>query len=960
MIVKGKAYHNNSKKWIIALALIFALVVYLKFGLNNTPKKSGNIFTGEVIFCGAENVEGDAFKNGKNLIFGAHTQSKEKALNGKYSSKLDAKNRFGMTYIMKNPVKGRRYNVSVWSINPHPVTAHLVVSGDDPEVFYKSTSKTVERNGDFWDKRELNFQVPSNLPVNEIKIYTYMEEGPNEIYFDDFLIKEMPDDTIQLKYQKFVPHTFHLQLNKEAQDYLKKMTKKSIAQGTIYNDGTKTKAKIIDNGVEKKLSMRLKGDWLDHISNYSSYRIDMNSEESWLGMQSFSIQEPRTRGFLREWVFFKFLDYADVLHPRYDFCYYQENNNKPVVFSYEEHFTKNLVENGQRREGPILKLTEDRIWDVTRRTAKHFGGSLPKIEEKDKAYWMSEVRAFKEGKLAKNPTLKNNFDVAQNLMNQYKYNLKPVDQIFDLKRLAKYMALVDVCLAHHAVTWHNQRFYYNPVTSLLEPIGFDAYTPEDPNAYANDIHSEFFYKNRIDPYEPLEQLFYDDKFAKEYFYYLNEYSQPEFIDRILDEINEGIIEREHFLNQRMPKYKYDREEILNKAKKIRIALPAFKKSLLAFREKIEGETATLKLFNSHGFPLNVFLNERSKESVIVYPQNKSTSISYTEFQVPKAAKRIKFQVLGIDSIHTVDIVNWASPKGLTPRQKLSLSDLNEYTTILDHDENNVVFKKGTHVINKPLVIGENKRVRMFSDTEISFNSDGCIFSYSPIKFIGDVDNPITINSEDGKNGSIVVMQAEEKSELKHVVFENQNTFIKEDWNLTGAVNFYESDVDITNVSFRNNNCEDALNIIRSDFELNKCIFYGTFGDAFDADFCKGKIKDCRYIKSGNDAIDVSGSVIEVVNTTIDKAGDKGISAGEQSTVTVRFSNINGAVIGAASKDNSLLKIYNSTIDNCETGLAAFQKKPEFGPAKIVIEDTKLKNVKRNYLIEEKSSLIIND
>ena len=46
--------------------------------------------------------------------------------------------------------------------------------------------------------------------------------------------------------------------------------------------------------------------------------------------------------------------------------------------------------------------------------------------------------------------------------------------VFDVKQMAKYFAVADLCGAEHATRWHNVRFYYNPVTSRLEPIGFDA------------------------------------------------------------------------------------------------------------------------------------------------------------------------------------------------------------------------------------------------------------------------------------------------------------------------------------------------------------------------------------------------------------------------------------------------------------------------------------------------------
>ena len=50
----------------------------------------------------------------------------------------------------------------------------------------------------------------------------------------------------------------------------------------------------------------------------------------------------------------------------------------------------------------------------------------------------------------------------------------PISKVFDTKLLAKYWALCDLFSAHHGcMEKHNLRFYYNPITSLLEPIHYD-------------------------------------------------------------------------------------------------------------------------------------------------------------------------------------------------------------------------------------------------------------------------------------------------------------------------------------------------------------------------------------------------------------------------------------------------------------------------------------------------------
>ena len=63
--------------------------------------------------------------------------------------------------------------------------------------------------------------------------------------------------------------------------------------------------------------------------------------------------------------------------------------------------------------------------------------------------------------------------------------------------------------------------------------------------------------------------------------------------------------------------------------------------------------------------------------------------------------------------------------------------------------------------------------------------------------------------------------------------------------------------------------------------MSYCTLKNTKSDAFDGDFVEGIVKDSNFINLGNDAIDVSGSDIKITNVTINKAGDKGLSAGDK-------------------------------------------------------------------------------
>jgi len=199
-----------------------------------------------------------------------------------------------------------------------------------------------------------------------------------------------------------------------------------------------------------------------------------------------------------------------------------------------------------------------------------------------------------------------------------------------------------------------------------------------------------------------------------------------------------------------------------------------------------------------------------------------------------------------------------------------------------------------------------------------------------------------------------------------VFFKNLSALKQGDWKLTGAINFYQSPVNISHCEFESNRgCDDYLNIIRSEFTIDNSLFTETFADAIDLDFSEGKIANTSFVSCGEedkngDAIDLSDSIVEMNNIFINRAGDKGLSVGENSYVSVNQIEIKNSRIAVASKDMSEVDVKNINISDVEIGLAIFQKKSEFGPAKINIQFLEEKNVEKSYLLEKDSILIIDN
>ena len=275
------------------------------------------------------------------------------------------------------------------------------------------------------------------------------------------------------------------------------------------------------------------------------------------------------------------------------------------------------------------------------------------------------------------------------------------------------------------------------------------------------------------------------------------------------------------------------------------------------------------------------------------------------------------------------------------------------------------FKKGKIIIKDRIIIPEDYNLIINSETEVVFEDEGGIISFSPIFINGEKNNPVIIDAESNNNisgNNLLIINAKKKSKIQNAIFKNLSSPpLDSGIGLMGSLNFYQSDVEISNTQFFNNSAgDDYLNIIRSIFVIRDSYFENAYSDALDVDFSKGEIINTIFNKSGNDAVDFSGSNVKLENVNINQAGDKAVSVGEKSTVKIKKINITNSKIGLASKDSSILEAENVLINNVDIGAAAYIKKTEYGPANIMINGIKILNFRKKYIAQEKSEIRINN
>jgi hypothetical protein len=175
--------------------------------------------------------------------------------------------------------------------------------------------------------------------------------------------------------------------------------------------------------------------------------------------------------------------------------------------------------------------------------------------------------------------------------------------------------------------------------------------------------------------------------------------------------------------------------------------------------------------------------------------------------------------------------------------------------------------------------------------------------------------------------------------------------------MTGCLNFYNVKFNNNKFDIQNGRCEDSLNIVNSFGKISKINIISAFSDALDIDFSNIFIEDVSIHRAGNDCVDFSGGNYEVNEFNLKNCGDKGVSIGEQSNITIHNILVENANIGVASKDSSKSLINKAIIKKVEICLSSYNKKQEFFGSNLIVKNIDCKNYLTDKENDEFSNII---
>jgi hypothetical protein len=697
-------------------------------------------------------------------------------------------------------------------------------------------------------------------------------------------------------------------------------------------------------------------------------------------MTRFSLQHPNARNYLYEFAYLAHLRANGILAPRYDFVNVEINGDSLGIFAIEEHFDSTMIENQGRREGVILKWDEDPLW--VWRLDSNWSADLDGFFSLHSAEYETTLPGvFRPARVGRNPDLQAQADAGMALLRGWQSGELPASEVFDIDKMANYAAISDLWNVAHAHFWHNRRYYYNPVTALLEPIGFDA--------------EPFGLQGRRLPSVIDLGIRTDRQLATAYVSELGRVSSAESVEALRELLEQDVDSLVRILEIEFEEVTAPWPLLLERAESIRNALrPEF--PVMTTRYDLDGSTYVV-VSSLMDIPVEVVgfaigeddllpaapllssgdseaILEIDDEILLLAPNVDASAIcrntgTCVTFKLPGGLDSgLTDDLQVVTSIVGTDLWDWSHAHEVPdPRSSALVQIPRLIDTVLSahpyleltENGSDVQFQQGTWVVDTDIILPDGVGLGIQGGTDVEFGVGVIVMISGPLTIIGTPQSKISLGAVAGSWGGILVSQSARPSVIKDAIFANTIGISRGGWQTTGGLTFYESDVEITDSRFENSEAEDALNVISATVSILGSVFSSVASDAVDGDFVSATIESTVFEDVGGDALDFSGSTVDVAELIFNHIGDKALSVGERSILDGRELTLIDVGIGVASKDSSTTKLDVMSVENARiTAAAAYRKKPEFGPGTLAIDGFTFDSSSRISIVDLGSSVVI--
>ena len=639
--------------------------------------------------------------------------------------------------------------------------------------------------------------------------------------------------------------------------------------------------------------VRISGDHKDHLSGTSTISsLDVKLIDGNINsVIKFKLFIPKTKRGNNEVFSTALLQELGYLAPL-TYMVPASFNGQDTTFLYQEKITKEFIESNNLREAPILEGDERFLFanDISA-SGDRFG--LARIKNNN---WVEKGPISLS--ISKEALSQLNKGYLEYLFRKYIYvnrNERFFGKIpsFDNSSFYKYSAFHTILVAiggSHALRPHNRTFYYDPIYKSFRPIYYDG----------NSSITKMIRPN-------VGFMYFGDKVNKD------EFMGASYALEILKKID-----RNNF-HSRLIKLglNYSLEEV----------------NLI-----LDMVIANIRIIID---PRN--LNLQHKNSYLAYFSNAKDLKQHTD------NKKLVFSTHNNNNIEVCNLL-------LTSCKNEEISIIN-YASLLEgryinESQNSYIF-----IGDKQEYISGTKVNKLENIQEIELENDTQLIVYgSSDAIINKKDKTIQLSQnhlDDRfllKNGDLngwnIVFNGIFGSNLSKQRFDKNL--------ITGCLTFIDMKINNVNIEINNAFCEDGVNLVRVNGNVNSIKVNNAKSDAIDIDFSNLELNEVNVNNAGNDCIDFSFGDYQINSSFLGNCNEKAISVGEKSKVNIGSVNITNSIIGIASKDSSEVYVNNVTTKDTLTCFSAYNKKQEFWGGKLKVKNH---NCGPNQVFQEPGSLV---
>lgn len=663
------------------------------------------------------------------------------------------------------------------------------------------------------------------------------------------------------------PQELQLKISDADYDFLKKRRDVALERGIQINDGEDNyvECKIIQGADTVKGEMRLKGHMTDHLEGEKwSFRVKTKKKPVF-GMTRFSLQHPGTRNYAYEWVYHQLLKEEEVIHLNYDFIRLKLNEKDLGVYAIEEHFGQHVLEHNDRPAGAILRWNPNLYWE---QRIDELQGTY--LDEQYSEYASSFIEPYEKGAVEDDSVLIDTYVKGAAMLEAFRRGEKITSEIFDVVKLARFHAIIDLVGGHHSLDWSDVKFFYNSETGKIEPVGYESFSVRKTESIAgqripNDYDElDFDYHNR---------LFSDPIFFKVYIQELERIADEKYIHTFIEKIQPELNKKLGVLAHEFPYRKFTFDPYFENIELIRhnLELP---KAFHAFKESSTDTTVLLSVTPVCDFPIEIISlmiddkKEFEMDSTFILPAKaRNTYAHYFPIEFVYNAKKLKnlklkARIPGSTKIFEVEVSDLPSYKRDT--SEYDIKTIDSPSNQLSQLNDSVSFFNSKEVVIETIYYlpDSNHTLKIFPGQQIHFLEYGKIVSHGKIEMYGGSEEgeTITISSEKFAVDSDFMKQHLVLNEGKMTCV-NVDFFEAEDFLYSRNASIY-----FKNCSFAETST-DFIQALNCSVVINDCAA-GSFSSMGTFDRSLVRIKNLTA-ENGDIFLKSFGSDIDMISSTID-------------------------------------------------------------------------------------------